>query len=303
MGRHESHIGIMDAANASSHPTFANRTPLRIGGTALAVRDLDLVAGYYRALLGLTEIERTADMVRLGAGGVPLLTLEHRPGFKPDDPRAAGLYHNAFLMPTRLDLARWIVHIIKHRIPMSGASDHEVSEAIYLDDPEGNGVEVYCDRPASSWRWQDNMVAMVTEALDVDAILQELDETTPPYESAPAGLRVGHIHLHVGDVGKAEEFYGGILGLDVVRRRGGATFMSSGGYHHHVGANTWRSPGAGSRDLERAGLSWFAFEAADETAYDAFAARLKAAGIPLNESADGLEFVDPWGNRVRLVKA
>jgi len=293
----------MDAANPSAIPTFANRTPLRIGATALAVRDLDLVSGYYRGLLGLAEIERTTDTVRLGAGGVPFLTLEHRPGFRPDDPRAAGLYHNAFLMPTRLDLARWIVHIIKHRIPVSGASDHEVSEAIYLDDPESNGVEVYCDRPASSWRWQDNMVAMVTEPLDVEAILQELAETTPPYETAPDGLRVGHIHLHVGDIGKAEEFYGRVVGLGVVRRRGGATFMSSGGYHHHVGANTWRSPGAGSRDPERAGLAWFAFEAADEAAYDAFAARLKAAGIPASDGEEGLEFADPWGTRVRLVKA
>ncbi len=293
----------MDAANPSAQPAFANRTPLRIGATALAVRDLDVVVGYYRTLLGLAEIERTADTVRLGAAGVPFLTLEHRPDFNPDDPRSAGLYHNAFLMPTRLDLARWIMHIIKHRIPVSGASDHEVSEAIYLDDPEGNGVEVYCDRPASSWRWQDNMVAMVTEALDVEAILQEVDEATPVYETAPEGLRVGHIHLHVGDVAKAEAFYSGILGLDVVRRRGGATFMSSGGYHHHVGANTWRSPGAGMRDPGRAGLSWFAFEAADDMAYDALVARLKAASTPVRDGANGLEFTDPWGNRVRLAKA
>lgn len=292
----------MDAANPSATPTFASRTPLRIGATALAVRDLDLVAGYYRALLGLAEIERTADTVRLGAGGVPLLALEHRPDFNPDDPRSAGLYHNAFLMPTRLDLARWIVHIGKHRIPVSGASDHEVSEAIYLDDPEGNGVEVYADRPVASWRWQDNMVAMVTEALNVEAILQELDDKTPPYETAPDGLRVGHIHLHVGDVGKAEEFYSGVLGLDVVRRRGGATFMSSGGYHHHIGANTWRSPGAGMRDPKRAGLSWFVFEAADDNAYDAVAARLEGAGIALNDGPSGLAFTDPWGTQVRLVK-
>ncbi len=293
----------MDAANPSAIPTFANRTPLHISATALAVRDLDRVAGYYRSLLGLAEIDRTAGVVRLGAGGVPFLTLEHRPDVKPDDQRAAGLYHNAFLMPTRLDLARWIAHIIKHRIPASGASDHEVSEAVYLDDPEGNGVEVYCDRPASSWRWQDGMVAMATEALDVEAILRERDDKTPPYETAPDGLRVGHIHLHVGDVGKAEAFYSGILGLDVVRRRGGATFMSSGGYHHHVGANVWRSPGAGLRDPERAGLSWFAFEAEDGKTYEAFAARLAAAGIPASKGADGLDFADPWGTRVRLVKA
>jgi len=217
----------MDAANPSAHPTFANRTPLRIGETALAVRDLDRMTDYYRGLLGLAEIERTADTVRIGAGGVPFLTLEHQPDSRPDDPRAAGLYHNAFLMPTRRDLARWITHIIKQRIPISGASDHGVSEAIYLDDPEGNGVEVYSDRPAASWDWQGDMVAMKTEPLDVDAILQELDDATPAYEAAPGGLRVGHIHLHVGDVGEAEAFYCGVLGLEVVRRRGGATFMSS----------------------------------------------------------------------------
>lgn len=293
----------MDATNPSASPTFASRTPLRIGATALAVRDLERVAGYYRNLLGLAEIARTADTVRLGAGGVPLLTLEHRPDVPPDDPRSAGLYHNAFLMPTRRDLARWIAHITRHRVPVSGASDHGVSEAIYLDDPEGNGVEVYADRPASSWRWQDKMVAMVTEPLDVEAILAERDAATPPYETAPAGLRVGHIHLHVGDVGQAEAFYSGVLGLDVVRRRGGATFMSTGGYHHHVGANTWRSPGAGLRDAARAGLSWFAFEAADDEAHDALVARLAAAGIATRHGADGLEFSDPWGTRIRLAKA
>lgn len=293
----------MDAANPSASPTFAHRTPLRIGATALAVRDLDLVTNYYRGLLGLTELERTADTVRLGAGGVPFLTLEHRPDFKPDDPRSAGLYHNAFLMPTRLDLARWIVHIIKHRIPVSGASDHDVSEAIYLDDPEGNGVEVYSDRPRERWRRDGDTIFQKTDPLDIDAILAEIDPATAIYTGAPEGLRVGHIHLYVGDVGKAEAFYSGILGLDVVRRRGGATFMSSGGYHHHVGANTWRSPGAGVRDPERAGLSWFAFEAADDKTHDAFVARLKAAGVPTHDTEGGLEFADPWGNRVRLMKA
>jgi catechol 2,3-dioxygenase len=292
----------MDATNPSSSPTFASRTPLHIGATALAVRDIELVTRYYRVLLGLDEIERTADTVRLGAGGVPFLALEHRPGFMPDDPRSAGLYHNAFLMPTRRDLARWIAHIIKHRIPVSGASDHEVSEAIYLDDPEGNGVEVYCDRPASSWRWQDGLVTMVTEPLDLDAILKQRDDTTSPYERAPDGLRIGHVHLHVGDVERAEAFYSGILGLDVVRRRGGATFMSSGGYHHHVGANVWRSPGAGLRDPRRAGLSWFAFETADEAAHDAFLARLTSAGVATSQDAGVTAFADPWGNRIKLIR-
>jgi catechol 2,3-dioxygenase len=297
------HIPAMDAANPSATPTFANRTPLRIGAAALAVRDLDKVAAYYRDMLGLAEIDRSADTMRLGAGGVPFLVLEHRPQFKPDDPRSAGLYHNAFLMPTRLDLARWVLHIAKHRIPVTGASDHGVSEAFYLDDPEGNGVEVYADRPPSSWRWQGDMVEMITERLDVEAIVREVDDKTPIYDGAPDGLRIGHIHLHVGDIGKAEEFYCGALGLEVIRRRGGATFMSSGRYHHHVGANVWRSPGAGMRDPDRAGLAWFAIEAEDDKAFDALASKLKAAGVTAANGANGLAFADPWGTRIRAMKA
>jgi catechol 2,3-dioxygenase len=293
----------MDAVTPSATPTLANRTPLRIGAAALVVRDLDKVAAYYRDMLGLAEIERSGDTLRLGAGGVRLLTLQLRPEAKPDDEREAGLYHTAFLMPTRRDLARWITNIASRRVPITGASDHGVSEAFYLDDPEGNGVEVYADRPPSAWRWAGDMVEMITVPLDVEAILRELDEGTPAYDGAPAGLRIGHIHLRVGDVGKAEDFYHGILGMDVMRRRGGATFLSSGRYHHHVGANVWHSPGAGMRDPARAGLAWFAIEAVDDKAFDALAQKLSAAGVTATASAAGLAFADPWGTRIRLMKA
>jgi len=292
----------MDAQNPSATPTFASRTPLHIGAVGLAVRDLDKVAAYYRDLLGLSELSRQNGTVRLGAGGATLLELTHRPAFQPDDAREAGLYHTAFLMPTRADLARWVLRTGRARVPVAGASDHGVSEAIYLDDPEGNGVEVYADRPPETWVWRDDLVAMPTEALDVQDLVRAADGA-PDYGEAPAGLRVGHIHLRVGDTERAERFYQDAIGLAPTRRRGGAVFMSSARYHHHVAANVWHSQGAGPRADNRAGLAWFAIEASDGAALEAARARLQDAGAPVAALPVGFETADPWGTRVRLVPA
>lgn len=293
----------MDAPNPSATPTFANRTPLHIGAVGLIARDLDLLAGYYQSLLGLSVLERSATVAKLGVNGVTLLEIEHKPDARPDDNRTAGLYHTAFLMPTRADLARWILHVAKSRVPTSGASDHDVSEAIYLDDPEGNGVEVYSDRPPEKWSRDGRSILQRTDPLDIDAIVREIDPSTATYPGAPAGLRIGHIHLRVGNVAQAEGFYCGGLGLDVTRRRTGASFISSGGYHHHVGANVWHSAGAGMRDKNMAGLSWFSVEAADDAALEAAKAGLTAANASVTASPAGLETADPWGTRIRLVTA
>ena len=292
----------MDAPHPSATPTFASRTPLHIGAIGLVARDLDRLTNFYRDLLGLTVLERTARLSRLGVGDTMLIEIEHRPNVKPDDPAQAGLYHTAFLMPTRHDHARWITHIAKARVPISGASDHGVSEAFYLDDPEGNGIEVYNDRPRERWNWENGLVTMPTKQLDIEAILSEIDPAFAPYPAAPEGLRIGHVHLRVGSIEKAEEFYRGALGLDLTRRRGGATFMSSGGYHHHVGANVWHSDGAGQRDDDRAGLAWFSVEAADQATYDATASRLNGTGARVDVAASGLETADPFGTRVRVLK-
>jgi catechol 2,3-dioxygenase len=292
----------MDAPNPSASATFANRTPLRIGAVGLVARDLDLMANYYRDLLGLNVMQRTEDTVRLGVGGIPLLELTHRPEALPDDKREAGLYHTAFLMPTRPDHARWIMHIARNRVPITGASDHGVSEAIYLDDPEGNGIEVYNDRPREQWRYDGNkMIVMQTEPLDIEAIVREIDPATATYASAPDGLRIGHVHLRVGNVAQAEEFYHNAVGLDVLRRRGGATFMSSGGYHHHIGANVWHSNGAGLRNDKRTGLDWVAIEVADATTKNSLKERLGKSGVSVDEIPAGIEVADPWGTRVRFV--
>jgi catechol 2,3-dioxygenase len=290
----------MDAPNPSAIPTFASRTPLHIGAIALKVRDLDALAGFYHDVLGLAVLDRGRDGATLGAGGVPLVHLEQAPSAKPDDPRTAGLYHTAFLLPTRADLARWLLYVAEKRVPLTGASDHFISEAIYLDDPEGNGVEVYRDRPTDQWEWTGDSLKITTDPLDLDDLVAAAGHES--WAGAPGGTRIGHVHLRVGDVAQAEEFYRDVIGLAVTRRRAGASFMSSGRYHHHIAGNVWHSAGAGTRDEDRAGLSWFSFEAADAAALDAVKARLAQAGFPLRDIPDGIETTDPWGTPVRFVR-
>jgi catechol 2,3-dioxygenase len=292
----------MDAPNPSAAPTFASRTPLHVAAVGLKVRDLDRLTTFYRDVLGFSVLDEAKEGTSLGAGGVPLLHLEHGPNAKPDDSREAGLYHTAFLMPTRPDLASWILHVARNKVPLTGASDHAVSEAFYLDDPEGNGIEVYHDRPAETWQWAGEDLRMTTEPLDINDILREVAPTAA-YPAAPEGLRIGHVHLRVGDVGRAERFYRDAVGLEVMRRRHGASFMSSGRYHHHIAANVWHSSGAGQRDEERAGLSWLALEAADPGAFEAVEARLARSGIATVQTAAGIDTADPWGTRLRILRS
>ena len=289
----------MDAPNPSATPTFASRTPLHIGAVSLKTRNLEALAAFYGEALGLSVMRREERGATLGAGGVPLVELELQPAARPDDPREAGLYHTALLMPTRADLARWLHRVARRKVALTGASDHAVSEAFYLDDPDGNGVEVYCDRPAESWEWTGDDLKITTDPLDIDAILREVPANAS-YLGAPDGLRIGHVHLRVGEVGRAEAFYRDGLGLDVTRRRHGASFMSSGRYHHHIAANVWHSAGAAVRDPDRAGLSLLVLEAADANTLAEIRARLTRGGIPFRESSAGIETSDPWGTRLRI---
>ncbi|MBI3435159.1 MAG: VOC family protein [Proteobacteria bacterium] len=292
----------IDITDQAQRTTLADRTALCIGAMALIVRDMDLVASFYRDAIGLDIIDRAAKEVRLGLGGVTLLTLVHHPRALPDDVREAGLYHTAFVMPTRAWLGRWVGHALRCGVALSGCSDHAVSEAIYLDDPEGNGVEIYADRPPSQWRWLADKVEMTTEPLDVDELMAACD-TAAPYERMPPGTRIGHVHLRVGDVAMAERFYSGSLGLQVTRRRTGATFMSDGRYHHHVACNAWSSAGSGARDPARAGLDRISLEAADASVRSETVARLLASGVAIETTGDAISFCDPWGTRLQLVVA
>lgn len=295
------------AARAEGHPagggpTYASRTPMRVGMVTLRVKKLDVVADYYRDVIGLTVMERSATAAKLGTGGVMLLALEARPEAAAEARNAAGLYHTAFLMPTRKDLARWLVHAASHRVPLSGFADHLVSESVYLDDPEGNGIEVYADRDPSQWQWSEGSVKMATDELDIPGLLSLTNTRVADYAKAPDGLRIGHMHLRVGDLAEAERFYHGTVGLDPTRRRNGAAFLSSGRYHHHLGMNVWQSQGAGRRDDQATGLAWFSLVTEKQELLAAQEERLRKGGAEVTALADGVEALDPWGTRVRLLK-
>ena len=288
--------------NAGGGPTFANRTPMRVGMVTLRVRKLDPVADFYRDVIGLAVMERDATSATLGAGGVKLLVLEAHPNAADEQKRAAGLYHTAFLMPTRKDLARWLVHAAKNKVPLSGFADHLVSESVYLDDPEGNGIEVYADRPPETWKWDGGSVAMATDQLDIDDLVSLTSTKTSDYAKAPDGLRIGHMHLRVGDLAQANGFYRAAIGFDPTRERQGAAFLSSGRYHHHLGLNVWQSAGAGRRDDKATGLAWFSLEIEKPDLFDAQEKRLRKAGSDIVTVTDGIEVSDPWGTRVRLIR-
>ena len=288
--------------NGSGGPTFANRTPMRVGMVTLRVRKLDPVADFYRDVIGLVVMERSATSATLGTGGVKLLMLEAHADAAEESKRAAGLYHTAFLMPTRKDLARWLVHAAIHRVPLSGFADHRVSESVYLDDPEGNGIEVYADRDPALWQWNAGTVTMGTDQLDIDDLVSLTNTKISDYAKAPDGLRIGHMHLRVGDLTQASGFYRNTIGFDPTRERQGAAFLSSGRYHHHLGLNVWQSAGAGRRDDKATGLAWFSLEIARADLFAAQEERLRKAASDIVTVTDGIEVSDPWGTRIRLIK-
>lgn len=268
---------------------------LRVGSVALAVRDLDRMESFYRDVVGLALISRGNGIVRMGVGNDAFLELLHRPHAPPDDPASAGLFHTAFLLPSRADLGRWLARVRGLRQPLDGAADHLVSEAVYLHDPEGNGIEVYADRPRAQWSWRDGpegrRVEMANRPLDKEGLL---NAAITPWSGAPDGTRVGHVHLRVGDVAEARRFYADTLGMDLTAAWDAAAFLSTGGYHHHLAANTWHSAGAGPRDPARAGLASVTLEAADKGALAGIIERIGRADI----AEQGLN--DPWGTAINF---
>lgn len=269
---------------------------LSVGPLELSVSDLQRSVAFYRQVLGMTVLEQSRDHVTLGQGPTPLLRLRGHPGARPAPASATGLYHFAVLLPSRADLGRWVRHVAALGIRV-GQSDHLVSEAFYLNDPDGHGIEVYRDRPRGEWRWNLDQVEMASEPIDIPGLLAEPGAETP-FTGLPDGTVMGHVHLRVGDVAAAEHFYRTVLGFDVVARWSGALFVSVGGYHHHLGLNTWQSAGGspapeGSARLERVTLILPA--AAD---LDALAGRLQAAGVDFTQAAGRLDVHDPAGNRL-----
>jgi catechol 2,3-dioxygenase len=264
-----------------------------MGAVALTVSDLERSLGYYGEHVGLELLRREGGAASLGAGGRELLTLVEEPGAPPVR-RNTGLYHFALLVPERADLARWLAHAARDGVVLVGLSDHFVSEAIYLTDPDGHGIEIYQDRPREVWEGQVGM-RMTTEPLDVASLLGELDDPeTAPFDGLPAGTAMGHVHLQVSDVAEAVAFYRDVLGFDLMAELfGSAAFLAAGGYHHHVGANVWHSRGAAPAPAGAAALRHATIVLPDEGERDRAAGRVADAGGEPEAREDGILVRDP----------
>ena len=273
-----------------------------VGQAALTVADLERSERFYHDVLGMRVLSRGDGALTLTADdATPLLELTERPGARPKPARATGLYHFAVLVPSRRELARSLRRLAEMRYPLTGASDHLVSEALYLDDPDGNGIEIYRDRPREEWPHRNGQLQMAVDPLDIDGILAELERDDRPWAGLDPQTRMGHMHLHVADLRAAEQFYHGVLGFDVIVRYGpSALFVSAGGYHHHLGLNTWAGVGAPPAPEGSAGLRWFVVRLPNVAALDQVAERVRAAGLAIDQTEAGLLVRDPSQNSVVL---
>jgi catechol 2,3-dioxygenase len=279
----------------------------QIGYAHLRVSDLRRALQFYKDLLGFSEIERAATKVFLSPTGRPpvILVLEELPGARPKPARTTGLYHTAIRLPDRAGLARLLKRLMAHRWPLQGASDHGVSEALYLPDPDGLGVELYVDRPQEAWPRQGQTIAMVTEPLDLDDLLaQDLDDEVSWAGIAPR-TDIGHVHMHVADLKRAGGFYREGVGFDLKQEYYGALFLAAGSYHHHIGLNIWAGVGAPPPPPDVVGLYAFTLELPDEAALQALIMHLESVGIAITPGSEetglgSLQLVDPDGIIVGL---
>ncbi len=269
-----------------------------IGLAALTVADLGRSVRFYSQLLGLHQLGISEQMGVLGTpDGKALLALIQQDGATPQPAYSTGLYHIAILFPSRLELARSLARLVKARYRLDGASDHLVSEALYLSDPDGNGLELYRDRPRDQWpRLAGGRVAMGSDQLDVQQLLDEGLQDPESEPGIPDGTVIGHMHLRVADMLKTAEFYGNVLGFDVIAEMPGALFVSAGGYHHHLGLNTWQSRGAPPPPKESVGLRFFTVQLPDQVAVNKVRERVQAANIAIEQHSEDFAVRDPAGN-------
>lgn len=275
-----------------------------MGAVTLSVANLDALTAYYRDAVALTVLNESADTVVLGRGATPVVILKHTPALKHASPRDAGLFHTAILFDTEEALAA-SVYSVATRYPktFTGSSDHLVSKAFYFTDPEGNGVELYWDRDRTEWSWTHGAVEMSTLYLDPNAFLQENLTESAVEQPVIGGARVGHVHLQVGDVATARDFYVNQLGFAATTEiPGSAVFVSAGGYHHHMAMNTWNSSGAGPR-LPALGLAQVDISVPTADDLGELGERMTHHSIPLRHDGNTLSFGDPWANQIRVTTA
>jgi catechol 2,3-dioxygenase len=283
------------------HPSLHPATT--VGHVALTVADLKRSIDFYSENIGLRVLEQSASSALLGVADEPLLMLEEQPGARawPRDGRSfTGLYHFAILVPTRVDLGRWLAHWLKQDMPQPGQADHFVSEAFYLEDPDGHGIEIYRDRPRDEWQWENGSVRMGADPIDIRSLLEEAQRSADPWTNMPVGTRIGHIHLQVRDIEETAAFYRDLLGFDIVARMPSALFMSAGGYHHHIGSNVWHSRGAEQAPSGYVNLQHYTILVPSEEARDQIAQRLSAANVALETSNGAVAVQDPSEIELRI---
>lgn len=274
-----------------------------LGLVALVVPSLPRALKFYRDVIGLQVHTQDGENVWMGAlGGRSILQLAENaklPGPGSLSRRTTGLFHFAILVPSRRELARTLQHLNESGWPVQGAADHLVSEAVYLSDPDGNGIEIYRDLPRSAWPTHNGQLQMATDPLDIAGVMAELDDNIAPWTGMHPDTVLGHIHLRVSEIAAAEAFYSRLLGFDLMLRYGtSASFVSAGGYHHHVAFNTWGSAGAPPPPPNANGLRYFTIYLANQAELERLVARLRQAGLPLSVQAGGFLGHDPSGNGI-----
>ncbi|MFC6356042.1 VOC family protein [Luethyella okanaganae] len=270
-----------------------------MGAVTVRVGDLDAMIDYYRDAVTLQLISQATDSAVLGRGSTPIVILQHAPQLTAPEPRAAGLFHAAILFETQAALAAAVYSVTtKHPGTFIGSADHLVSEAFYFTDPEGNGIELYWDRSRTAWSWAHGTITMATLYLDPNAYLRQHLTEGGIADPIIGGAAVGHVHLSVGDIASARDFYVDKLGFETTMEIGGsALFVSAGGYHHHMAMNTWNSSGAGRRRLTL-GLGEVDIVVPGTDDLGALGERMRHYGVETRDDGRMLSFDDPWANRV-----
>ncbi|MAG37181.1 MAG: glyoxalase [Dehalococcoidia bacterium] len=283
--------------------TVAIHPDTKLGAVALTVSSLDRSVAFYQNVLGFSLHDRAGVTAKLGAGGGDLLVLAEQPGAR-QVPRTTGLYHFAPLLPSRRELAHVLKRIADTQTSVQGLVDHWVSEAIYLSDPDGNGIEIDRDRPRAEWPPFESVSRRGNGPLDVDGILGELDGVDEPWSGLHPETVVGHMHLHVADVGQSRAFYEGVLGFEPTMNLGDtASFVAAGGYHHHIAFNTWAGVGAPPPPPDAVGLRHFVICLPNESELADVLDRVREAGLELGERDDGVYIQDPSRNGIVLKAA
>lgn len=270
-----------------------------LGEVHLNVRNLARVTQFYRQTIGLQIRKEQSNCVELGTESRTLLVLHETPDGKPSQ-GGTGLYHIALLLPERKELARILRHFAENQTRLQGLSDHDVSEAIYLGDPEGNGIEIYADRPKKVWEFVDNTIKMSTLPLNVENLFTELSNDDARFSRIPEGTIMGHVHLHVSNIEQSEKFYQEILGMDLMLKYGDmASFLSYESYHHHIGVNTWRSGTASATDENTLGLAYYTLRHPD---IESVQINAEQANITYTQVDSGILIRDPSGNGIKVVQ-